>query len=481
MSRITKVSATGTVGRWRTRFKRNRLVPVLGLWVAVVAVASLVGVAVDKSKTLGLVAAGLVLGLGILIADPLFIVVLALPGGLLIQRVGGGGTNLSGADLLVFIGAAIALFFVRWDRAPNLRRFMRGIVWFQAVLLLVLIAHPFRDNIIEWFHRWSYLGGSVIVGWVIASYGRTRQALRLYLAGSTLLALIAIENSVTQHFLPAQWGSYQKNGLGVIMLIAVLITQINPPWVGIGRGEARIYKYPCILGLLASQSRQSAILLILGIALAFFLNPELRGRSKLLMVGAIPLIVALYFSFTVNARVNPKFNSVSVRVDQISAAIHVWHLSPLLGEGMRFYNLPQFLYVTAPPNVLIDNLASTGIVGSLAFVFMVVVTLRALYRLPYAIGTLGLVVLLSHYVDGMFDIFWIGASSVTPLIIAGISLGMADLQQTGDGSRLTQRGSDGLADPVASVDRVRTGSSLRSGLASYRIGWRGSDRALPAP
>jgi hypothetical protein len=131
--------------------------------------------------------------------------------------------------------------------------------------------------------------------------------------------------------------------------------------------------------------------------------------------------------------------------------------------------------------VLIDNLASTGIVGSLAFVFMVVVTLRALYRLPYAIGTLGLVVLLSHYVDGMFDIFWIGASSVTPLIIAGISLGMADLQQTGDGSRLTQRGSDGLADPVASVDRVRTGSSLRSGLASYRIGWRGSDRALPAP
>ena len=57
-----------------------------------------------------------------------------------------------------------------------------GIVWFQAVLILVVVAHPFRDNIIEWFHRWSYLAGSVLVGWVIATNGRTRQALRLFLA-----------------------------------------------------------------------------------------------------------------------------------------------------------------------------------------------------------------------------------------------------------------------------------------------------------
>ena len=458
MSRISRGNATGPVGRWRTRIRRNRLVPTVALWAAVVAVAGLVGVAIDKSKTVGLVAAGLVLGVGVLIADPLLVVVLALPGGLLIQRVGGGGTNLSTADLLVFVGAVVALFFVRWNRAPNLRRFLRGIVWFQAALLLVLVAHPFRDNIIEWFHRWSYLGGSVVVGWVIASYGRTKQAFRLYLAGASLLALIAMEHAVTQHFIPAQWGPYQKNDLGVIMLIAVLITQINPPWAGIGRTEARVNKYLCIGGLLASQSRQSAILLILGIALAFFLNPELRGRSKLLMVGAVPLVVALYFSFTVNARVNPKFNSVSVRVDQIGAAVHVWHLSPLFGEGMRFYNLPQFISVTAPPNVFIDNLASTGIVGSIAFVFMMVVTLRTLARLPYAVGTLGLVVLLSHYVDGLFDIFWIGASSIAPFIIAGISLGMADLQQAGDGSKLAVGRAEGRTEsgPRVALDRARS-------------------------
>ncbi len=106
---------------------------------------------------------------------------------------------------------------------------------------------------------------------------------------------------------------------------------------------------------------------------------------------------------------------MSIRFDQIGAAIHVWHLSPILGEGMRFYNLPQFISVTAPPNVLVDNLASTGIVGSLAFFFLVFVTMRTMSALPYPFGTLGLVILLGHYVDGLFDIFWIGAPSIAPV------------------------------------------------------------------
>jgi hypothetical protein len=433
MSRITKASAARTLGNWRSNSRRNRVVSTSAVWLTVVAVAGAVAVVAAGHRTIGLALAGLVLVVGVFIADPVMLAVIALPGALLIQRVGGSGTNLSTADLLVFVGALVSLFFVHWDEAPHLRQFMRGIVWFQAVLILVLVAHPFRYNIVEWFHRWSYLAGSVLVGWVIATQGRTKQAFRLFLAGSSVIALIAMEHAVTGHFKPAQWGPYQKNGIGAIMLIAVLICQINPPWAGIGRLEARVNKYLCLGGLLASQSRQSIILLILAIALSYFLNPDLRGRSKLLMLGAIPLVVALYFSFTVNAKNNPKFNSVSVRVDQIGSAIHVFHLSPLLGEGMRFYNLPQFITVTAPPNVFIDNLASTGIIGSLAFLFMLFVTMRAMFRLPYALGTLGLVVLLSHYIDGLFDIFWIGASSVAPFIIAGISLGMADLERTREG------------------------------------------------
>jgi hypothetical protein len=279
-----------------------------------------------------------------------------------------------------------------------------------------------------------------------------------------VLALIAMEHAVTGHFKPAQWGVYQKNAIGAILLIAILIAQINPPWAGLGRIEVRVNKYLCIGGLLASQSRQSAILLILAIAFSYFLNPDLRGRSKMLLLAAIPVVVVLYYSFTINARNNPKFNSVSIRVDQIGSALHAWHLAPILGEGMRFYNLPQFITVTAPPNVFVDNLASTGVVGSLAFVFMVVVTMRVMFRLPYVLGTLGLVVLFSHYVDGLFDIFWIGASSIAPFIVAGISLGLADMDRTDllpHGARSVSRSGAGPAPPGPSR-RDRAKSSPRS-------------------
>ncbi len=314
----------GSPGTWSTRFgsrleRRARRLPagVVVAWLLAIVIAAGVGAGVAHGKTLGLALAGVIFAAGVLVVDPLLVVVIALPGALLIERVGGSGTNLSGADGFVLIGAIVALFFVRWSQAPSLKQFLSGIVWFQAVLILVVLAHPFRYDIVEWFHRWSYLGGSVLVGWVIATYGRTRQAVRLYLWGASLIALIAIGNSAKGGFAPAQWGAYQKNAIGTIMLIAILVAVISPSWMGLGRREVRVYSVICILGLLASQSRQAIIVLILGLALLLVLNPDLRGRSKILVLAAIPVAAALYESFIYNARNNPKFNSVAARVSQI--------------------------------------------------------------------------------------------------------------------------------------------------------------------
>jgi hypothetical protein len=398
---------------------------VLG-WVAVAAVAAVVGVSVGVSAIAGLAVAFLIFAFGIFVADPILIAVVVLPGAILIQRVGGASTNLSVADLLVFVGALVCLFHIEWRTALHLRRFLRGIVWYEAVLVLVVIAHPFRSDVIEWFHRFSYLAGSTLVGWVIASHGRARTAIRLYLWGAAILALFALEHSVALHFQPAQWGPYQKNAVGGVMWVAIVIAQLNPPWARVPKREARIIEGLCLLGLLASQSRQSAILLVLALAVAMVLNSEVRGKAKLLFFLALPILGLVYYSFATAFQNNPQFNSVAIRVGQISAAIHVWHQSPWLGLGNRFYYLPQYVTVTSPPNSLVDNLASTGVVGSLAFFFMVIVTMRAMAGLPRVYGTLGLVILMSHYVDGLFDVFWIGALSITPFVIAGISLGMAD-------------------------------------------------------
>jgi O-Antigen ligase len=425
---------------------RRRATTRLLAWVVVVAVAAAVGATVAGHEKIGLAVGGLVLVVGIFVADPILLCVIVLPASILVQRVGGASTNLSVADLLVFVGGLVALFHISWKDAKFLKQFLWGIVWYQAVMILVVVDHPYRYDVVEWFHRLSYVGGSVLVGWVVATSGRTRQAFRLFLAGSALLAVVTIEHAFTLHFHPAQWGVYQKNAIGAILWVAIVIAQIRPEWSGLGKTEARIEKYLCIGGLLASQSRQSLILLFLALALAVLLNPEVRRRSKMLLAGVIPLTVVLYFSFSQAAQTNAKFNSVSVRFGQIGAAVHVFHLSPVLGLGMRFYNLPQFVSVTPPPNVVIDNLVSTGIVGSLAFFYLVYVTMRTMFRLPASIGTLGLVVLLAHYVGGLFDTFWIGASTIAPLVVAGVCLGITDL---------ARRRGDPPADDPSAIDVFR--------------------------
>jgi polysaccharide biosynthesis protein PslJ len=395
-------------------------------WLTIGALAAVAGVATAVNVLAGLVVATLVLALGIFVLDPILVAVLVLPGSILIQRVGGASTNLSLADLLVFVATFVCLFHVDWSRAHHLRRFMRGIVWYQAVLILVVVLHPFKGDIIEWFHRFSYLAGSALVGWVVGYQGRARQSFRIYLWGAAILALIAMALAATSGFLPAQSGVYQKNAIGSIMWIAAVVAQLNPPWVGIRKVEARVIEVLCLLGLLASQSRQAGILLVLAIGTAVLLNSEVRGRFKSLVFIGVPALALVYFSLNLMIQNNPQFNSVAIRFGQIGAALHVWHSSPILGLGLRFYNLPQYVFVTAPPNSLVDNLASTGIVGSLAFCFLVVITLSALNKLPRIYGTLGLVILLGHYVDGLFDTFWIGGLSIPPFMIAGISLGMAD-------------------------------------------------------
>ncbi len=452
-----EVKPARRVQRWRNqqwrRVEQWRRAVTTGLaWLTTVALAGVVGIAVAGQRRIGLALAALVLLVGIFASDPILLVVIALPGSILIQRLG-ASLNFSVGDLIVFVGGAISLFHIRWKEATYLRQFLRGVIWYEAVLILIVVANPNRYNIVEWFHRFSYLGATVLCGWVIASTGRIRQAFRLFLLFASILALLAIQHSVTGHFAPAQWSGYQKNTIGAVMWVAVVVAQINPPWTGISRLEARLSKYVCLLGLLASQSRQAGILMVLAIAIAFLRNPDLRRRSKLIILGCLPVVYLVYYSFENAAKNNPRFNSVSIREGQYTLAFHVWHLSPIFGEGMRFYNLPQWLYVTAPPNVLIDNLASTGIIGSLAFFFLVWVTVKTMFRLPYAIGTLGLVILIGHYVDGLFDIFWIGAMYGTPYIICGVCLGLAD------GDRHQRRPTD-LA-VVEDSDRRVVGSPTR--------------------
>ena len=120
-----------------------------------------------------LIVAILFVGVALLIVDPLLIAMLAVPGVLFVAASGRREPQHQ-----------------RVRRADR-RRHRRGVadasrrhagdapaavdrrVLFQAVLLLVVVAHPNQKSIFEWLHRFFLVGGSIAIG---AALGRARRA-----------------------------------------------------------------------------------------------------------------------------------------------------------------------------------------------------------------------------------------------------------------------------------------------------------------
>jgi hypothetical protein len=88
-----------------------------------------------------------------------------------------------------------------------------------------------------------------------------------------------------------------------------------------------------------------------------------------------------------------------------------------------------------------------------------------------------LVVLVGHYVDGLFDIFWIGGPTVAPYIICGVSLGMADLDKV---KRAEAALDTRLPAPAATTGGV-TASSGRGALRTVGRSMRAVGRGFGVP
>ena len=383
-------------------------------WLATVVVAGVVGYLTVAHRKIGLALAALVLVFGVLVADPLLVVVMALPGVLLVQRLGGAAPTSVRADVLVFLGGWLPVprsmgsgtqspavspwrALVPGDSGPGGDRTPQPVQHRRVVSPVLL---PGRQRIVWLGHRHlraNPAGVPPVPRWVLRA-GRDRHGVRHRASTSNRPSGASTRRTASAP--SCGWPSWSPRS-----------TRPGPASAGSWPGST---KYLCVAGLLASQSRQSGSCWSSRWAWPFLLNPDSeapieahharRGTSRALLYSASPL----------SARNNPKFNSVSIRFGQIGAAIHVWHLSPIFGEGMRFYNLPQWVSVTAPPNVVIDNLASTGHhrLAGLRFPGLrdgadhVSIAVRPRNARPG--------VLVGHYVDGLFDIFWIGGPRSRP-------------------------------------------------------------------
>ena len=145
----------------------------------------------------------------IALVDPLLIAMLAVPGVLLVQRVGGASLNLSGSDVLTVAGTAVALPLLRADMRTT-RRLLWIALLFEAVLLLTVVAHPNEKSIFEWLHRLFLVGGSITIGAVLGRARRANAAVVTFLVLTTTLAVVAVglDGTVLSVALPTVLAEY---------------------------------------------------------------------------------------------------------------------------------------------------------------------------------------------------------------------------------------------------------------------------------
>jgi O-antigen ligase len=411
------------------------------LWtVSVVTLLALMfGVArlVPEQPYIALLVAVVVLMLGLTLADPTVIPLLAMPVLLVVVRVSAGGIALSVSDVVLFVAFWPAVVLGGRPYSPPMRSLLWLTAVYQACTLFTVVANPFTANAVEWFHAWFLTGGALIIGWALGRAGRAAAALTLLLLASCGIAVATIAQGVAH--LPALDPVYpelpfsmHKNFAGTVLCFAALIAYVHPPWMRWPRWMALSAFMLCTGGMLFTQSRQAIVALAVSVALVVLRTDETRRRSKLLVlagVGALALVGTV-----IRDQVNSgnQFNSVFQRINWLQDSIDIWMNDPIFGVGLRWWYTDRFPAKFQPPNAELEVLTTAGILGLLAFVILGVGTILVLWRVDVVYGTLGTAVVLSRFVQSQFDLFWTAVQVSVPFVIAGICLGVAARAQSND-------------------------------------------------
>lgn len=418
--------------------------------LALAALLAAVGFLVPAAQTAAVGAALLVLVVGLTLYEPVALPVLAMPALVVVQRVGGGGVDLSLSDFALFGAFWFALFF-----APRpYSRPMRTLLWlsalYQVATLFTVIVNPFTANVVEWFHAWLSVAGALVVGWAVGRAGRARLGLTLFLLPCLAIAVLACLTALQQLAAGNTGPVYletplamHKNFIGCVLAFAALVAYARPWWVGWPRWFSLAAFWVCTLGVLASQARQALVGLALGIMLITLRGDPDRKRSKLILLAAVPAIYFVVLAVQEQLASGNEFNSANQRLSWYQDAIGVWQRSPWVGMGLRWWTAGVTEFVFQPPNVELEVLSSAGVVGLAGFLALFLGGMVALWRINPRFGTLAFSILLMRFVQGQFDLFWVSVQVSVPFAVVGVCLGAEAY------ARSRQEVRDGLAPPPA--------------------------------
>lgn len=413
---------------------------ILGL-LAGVALAVSLGWLVPQRPALALIATAAVLLIGVSALHTAAVPLLALPFLYLPLRLAVSATDLSYSDAALGVCTLIAVIF-----APRpLSRPMRNILWlvaiYQVATLFTVVANPYSANAIEWVHAGTLTAGAAIVGWTIGRSGYGGLGLRIMLGTALVIATWAIvvggmhvlKGDLGPLYLP---GGFHKNFTGTVLGTTALIAYVRPAWVGIRPAWSMAAFWWLALAIGFTQSRQAVVALGVALVVLVLRTRTDRRRSQAILFAIVPALAVVMTLVRDQLASGNEHNSFFSRLAWYQQAIDIWQTQPITGVGLRWWYTDRFPGGFQPPNAEIEVISSTGVLGLMAFLLMMIGTVVILWKLPAEYGLLASLVVLSRLVQGQFDIFWVAAQTSVPFVIAGICLGAAAWTNT-SGQMLT--------------------------------------------
>ncbi len=408
---------------------RHRLAGPLAVAVAVV-VAVTVGALVPSKPAAAVIAGLVVLAFGVTLVDPLFLPTLAVPFVVVASRVGEESTSISLSDVALAVALLPALVLVHRRFSPAMSSLVLLNLVYQFTALFAVAAHPFRANVVEWFHAWLLIGGALVVGWAIGRDGRGPIAIRILVWAIVLVAVGTLVTAVGQYLrrdfgpiYPTWPFPMHKNLAGPLLGLGAAITFVRPAWVGWRPVTAKLLFVLFVVTALLTQSRQALIGLGVVLVLVVVQAPREQRRSRLIVVLVLGLLAFSASLVQDQIASGDRFNSVYQRISWFSDAIEVWSMDPWLGQGLRWWYRPEHAGAVQPPNAELEVLTSVGILGLVGFLVMFGGAFLVLRRVPREFGELALVVLASRLVQAQFDLFWVAVLGSIPWLVTGVCLG----------------------------------------------------------
>lgn len=385
----------------------------------------------DHPEVSLLLAAGVCL-FGLTMMDSAIIPLLMVVPALVTYRVAAGGVDLSLSDAALFIAFFPAVLFSQRPYTPVLRAMIWIGVFYEAMTAFTLVANPYLANYVEWVHAGLLVIGTLIVGWAIGREGHARLALILFLVAVAVLGVSVIVQGLA-HYAVGNFSSIypswpypmHKNAAGCLFGFAAALAYARPSWL---RWHP-FFAYTCfwisVVGIGMCQSRQA----MAGLAVALIVivmrtqNKGKERRSKVILLAVLGAMGVVLVMVRNQIASGNEHNSFFTRVDWFNESLRIWQSEPLFGVGLRWWYTDRFEVVFQPPNGVLEALSATGIVGLVGFLVLMVGSVVVLWKVDLKYGLVPVAMVLSRFVQGQLDLFWVAVQTSVPFLIVGIFLG----------------------------------------------------------